>query len=93
MSVSGGEEKERERERGFYLITMRYVILLSSEQTYDGQAERTDAATNITWHPGKRPTDRPSGRDKGGIELGTVARAGRACDVLLWIGDVRRVRF
>ena len=37
---------------------MRYVILLSSEQTYDGQAERTDAATNITWHPGKRPTDR-----------------------------------
>lgn len=25
-----------ERERGFYLITMRYVILLSSEQTYHG---------------------------------------------------------
>ena len=26
-------------ERGFYLITMRYVILLSSEQTYDGQGQ------------------------------------------------------
>ena len=64
VSVSGGEEKERERERGFYLITMRYVILLSSEQTYDGQAERRDAATNITWHPGKRPTDRPTDRPR-----------------------------
>ena len=41
--TGSGGERGRERERGFYLITMRYVILLSSEQTNDAGRQARQA--------------------------------------------------